>query len=521
MSASTVDLGDSVRQAIVICLAADADTWVRILLDSHPGAAVHLLTADAEVAIPAGAASSALAASIHERVDAALCLPRPDLFVESGNHRKGQKRETFKRLFGLLNDGGRYLVDRWDLAVSPEVSDVSGETVAGFIEELLEVDGTSGWHGAVAAFEQEGPQAVVVKRGDHLAVLNDNNEVAVAIAHDLGSVIERRARRSPRGPRDVFDHGPGAVRSWANNSVPETALIRYPRVEVRPTGTVILNGFVLAAGARGSRDHQQVAGAEWIGPHCVELPAVATVPDLEGSYFLIDLTDDPVGLLWRTPARQWAWQTARTHDPDIRPMVCGIEAADQFDDLQKAVLTALDVDPAEVTCVSTPAKARDLYTASSLIGFPRWIDPDITRWWDTVGEALAAPDASSDDRGRIFLHDSSRQECTNLEALQEILVSLNYRPLDVATSKITQVAAALRTATVVAATDGPHVGLLALAGQARMTLVTADPASAALALLVATARSARLHVLWAESTIDGYRVDLSERMSTELRTAFA
>ncbi|GAA3697977.1 hypothetical protein GCM10022399_12910 [Terrabacter ginsenosidimutans] len=503
---------------------------------------IHVLTVSADdpartAALPANVRVTTCL-TIWDRVHHVATLPRPQLVVESGNGRKGQKLACFREMFLLLEPGGWYVVDRLSDVADPALHDVPGETVLDLLDRLATPDTsdgsttsgatTSGPAGAAseaetldaADAELRESSSAIVRSGDAAFVRKTNRhrfKLRDARASEMltrrygdtwGRVVETRPAYSYPSRATVTVHGEGPVHGPGTVNVPEQSLRRYCAPTVLPRQRVMTGDFYLPDTFRhhlGRRlvHHTMVGGNAALDRLLSRWEPTPT--DLPGSYVYLD-TEYPGHyghVMTEVISRYHGWTEARRLDPDVRPLISLREGQTEVPDYQRRLLDALGIPADEVAYVPHDAAVRPevLYAVTPGFSMPHYVDLGLGALYAEIGRRLHTPHLETPERLFVSRRPGGWRTCHNLPEVEEWFRREGYTVVYPEDHSFGDQISMFRQARRIAGFGGSGMFSLMFAPGARCVLLSGNANTANNEYLIGSVVGLDLHYFWSPSDI--------------------
>ena len=553
---------------VVLVLGHDTVEIATGLGEHLPEATIHVLTVSAD--------DPALTAELPRNVRVTTCLtiwdrvhhvaglPRPQLVVESGNGRKGQKLACFREMFLLLQPGGWYVVDRLHDVDDPALNDVAGETVLDLLERLDTPDAsgarTSGPAGAAseaetldAADAELRESASAITRSEDCAFVRKANlhrfKLRDARASELltrrfgdtwGRVLETQPAYSFTSRAAVTVHGDGPVHGPGTVNVPERSLRRYCSPVVLPRQRVMMGDFYLPDTFRhhlGRRlvHHTMVGGNAALDRLLLRWEPTPT--DLPGSYVYLD-TEYPGHyghVMTEVISRYRAWTEARRIDPGVRALISLREGQTEVPGYQRQLLDALGIPADEVAYVPHDRAVRPevLYAVTPGFAMPHYVDLGLGALYAEIGRRLHTPHLETPEQIFVSRRPGGWRTCHNLPEVEEWFAREGYTVVYPEDHSFGDQISLFRQARRIAGFGGSGMFSLMFAPGARCVLLSGNANTANNEYLIGSVVGLDLHYFWSPSDIQhpkggwtneafhsGFTFEL-DRFADEIRAALA
>ncbi|GAA2162338.1 uncharacterized protein DUF563 [Humibacillus xanthopallidus] len=522
---------------IVLVLGHDTAEIATELARELPEVTVHVLPVAADdpattAELPANVRLQVCTA-VWDRVHHVAGLPRPQVIVESGSGRKGQKLACFREMFLLLEPGGWYVVDRLADVDDPALHDVPGETV---LELLARLDGTAagGAAGATTDGDDDAPApplnvadaelresasaivlsgdaAYVCKRNRHLFKLRDARAAEILTRRhrdDWGAVVETRPAYSYESRASVTVHGKGPVHGPGVVDVPAQVLRRYNAPVVLPRQRIIMGDFYLPETFRhhlGQRlkHHTMVDGNAGLDRLISRWDP--TPSDLPGSYFYLD-TEYPGHyghVMTEVISRYHGWTEARRLDPSVRPLISVREGQTESPGYQRQLLDALGIPPDEAAYIPFNAAVRPevLYAVTPGFAMPHYADLALGALYAEIGRRLHTPHLETPERIFVSRRPGGWRTCHNLPEVEEWFAREGYTVVYPEDHSFGDQISMFRQAHRIAGFGGSGMFSLMFAPGARCVLLSGNANTANNEYLIGSVIGLDLHYFWSPSDV--------------------
>jgi capsular polysaccharide biosynthesis protein len=520
---------------VVLVLGHDTVEIATELAAHLSGATIHVLPVSADdpavgADLPANVRVQ-VCTSIWDRVYHVAGLPRPQLLVESGNGRKGQKLACFREMFLLLQPGGWYVVDRLADVDNPALHDVPGETVVELLARLSAASPAAApsapatdapdspplstadgeLRESASAIVLSADAAYISKRNRHLFKLRD------ARAHELltsrfgdawGSVVETRPAYSYPSRASVTVHGKGPVHGPGVINVPERLLRRYTSPVVLPRQRILMEDFYLPETFRHHLGRQLVHHTMVGGNSALDRLLSRWDPtptDLPGSYVYLD-TEYPGHyghVMTEVISRYHGWTEARRLDPEVRALISLREGQTEVPGYQRQLLSALGIPPDEVAYVPFNAAVRPetLYAVTPGFSMPHYADLGLGALYAEIGRRLHTPHLETPERIFVSRRPGGWRTCHNLPEVEEWFVREGFTVVYPEDHSLGDQISMFRQARRIAGFGGSGMFSLMFAPDARCVLLSGNANTANNEYLIGSVIGLDLHYFWSPSDV--------------------
>ena len=470
-------------------------------------------------------------ASVWDRVHHVAGLPRPQVIVESGNGRKGQKLACFREMFLLLQPGGWYVVDRLRDVDDPALHDVPGETVLELLGRLTAAsDATAAsaagdaapdspplgaadaeLHESASAIVLADDAAYVSKRNRHLFKLRDARADALLTSRfgqAWGSVVETRPAYSYPSRASVTVHGQGPVHGPGVIKVPARSLRRYTSPVMLPRQRLLMGDFYLPETFRHHLGHRLVhhtmvganAGLDRLLSRWDPTPT-----DLPGRYVYLD-TEYPGHyghVMTEVISRYRGWTEARRLDPGVRALISLREGQTEVPGYQRQLLAALGIPPDEVAYVPHNAAVRPevLYAVTPGFSMPHYADLGLGALYAEIGRRLHTPHLETPERIFVSRRPGGWRTCHNLPEVEEWFAREGYTVVYPEDHSFGDQISMFRQAHRIAGFGGSGMFSLMFAPGARCVLLSGNANTANNEYLIGSVIGLDLHYFWSPSDV--------------------
>jgi capsular polysaccharide biosynthesis protein len=513
---------------IVLVLANDTAQIATELAERLPEATIHVLPVSendpgAAATLPANVRLQ-VCRSIWDRVHHVAGLPRPQLIVESGNGRKGQKLACFREMFLLLEPGGCYVVDRLADVTDPALHDVAGETVLELLARLDAApddadDADAAPLSAADAELRESAAAIVVagnaayvrKQNRHFFKLRDVPAAGILTRRfdqGWGSVVETRPAYAYASRARVTVHGSGPVHGPGTVTVPERILRRYSSPVVLPRQRIVLGDYYLPETFRHHLGHRLVHHT-MVGANAALDRLISrwdpTPTDLPGSYVYLD-TEYPGHyghVMTEVISRYHGWTEARRLDPDVRALISVREGQTEVPAYQRQLLDALGIPPDEAAYVPFNAAVRPeaLYAVTPGFSMPHYADLGLGALYAEIGRRLHTPHLETPERIFVSRRPGGWRTCHNLPQVEEWFVREGYTVIYPEDHSFGDQISLFRQARRIAGFGGSGMFSLMFAPGARCALLSGNANTANNEYLIGSVVGLDLHYFWSPSDV--------------------
>lgn len=514
-------LGD-VREVVLI-LAPDQLPTATRFAEAFPESRVHVLTTSKGDAspLPANIVRTHCPA-ISDRTHYLARVPRPQILLESGNNRKGQKLACFRELFPFLESGGVYILENLSAVHDETLNDYQGEHVLQLLTRLSDLrtpleagsvdDEQPGDCELAASIEQltfEDDAAYVTKRFDHLVKVRDsaaNELLRSRYGARWGEVIETLPCETWSPRARAHQHGEGPQHDRASITVPERHLRRYDGPLCQPRQRVTYGNHYLPDTFRhpwqAKLNHEELIDASaWLARD--RSPVSAAPRTLEGSYFYFD-TEYPGHfghVLTEVVGRYWGWQRAVELDPEVRPLV-SLDPGQTLPEFQRLIFDAIGVpaDRIEYVPAGTCAWVERLYAATPGLAQPHYVDPALGEVWARIADRLALP---SETPSRIFVSRrvADTRSCTNTAQVEEFFAQQGFEVFYPEDRSFPEQVTMFRQASVVAGFGGSGMFSTMFAPGVPKLVLSGDSYTANNEFLIAAVVGGDVHYVWGDSEV--------------------
>ena len=525
-------------QHITLIIGKDAVLAADVIATLAPEAAVHLLAlkplkgegprcSNVEVTV---------CQTLPERFTEISVRPRPDLIVERGNHRKGQKHFCLRNLSPLLRDGGRYVVEALDTVGNPKFDDHPGPDVvtvlAAVRERLGKVAGPDPDTGEFAdpddalafiwsAVEMDEHRAIVVKSGEERVKLRDSNATEVLTKAGLAPRIRAEWELEEFVPRNTArSFGPGELVTAESVEVKPRTLREYRGVRVESHQRVSLGSWQLPDTFRhpyqGKLTHTRLMNID--RGTARDLVPASSSRQLSGRFFYFD-TEYPghfghvmTEVLSRVPG----WCAAREHCPELRPLVSVAAGQDDIPQFQRDVFAAagVDLDGIEFVREGESVEVESLFAVTPDLAMPGYVAPRLADVWAGVGDTLVASRVSQEPTpARVFVTRpaSGYRVCHDLVAVEAFFAAEGFTIIRPETMPLAEQVALFRGADIIAGFAGSGMFNAMFVDAPRLLLISGSSYTANNEYLIGAVVGGSLDVFWGDSDItqpeDGWTWD--------------
>jgi capsular polysaccharide biosynthesis protein len=485
-------------------------------------------------------------ASVWDRVYHVAGLRRPQVVVESGNGRKGQKLACFREMFLLLEPGGWYVVDRLCDVDDPSLHDVAGETV---LELLGRLDAATSDNtvnpvnasspanalnptntadgggpgdpplGTADAELRESASAIVLvddaayvsKRNRHLFKLRDARADALLASRfgdSWGSVVETRPAYSYPSRASVTVHGEGPVHGPGLITVPARSLRRYTSPVVLPRQRLVMGDFYLPETFRHHLGHRLVHHT-MVGGNAALDRLISrwdpTPTDLPGRYVYLD-TEYPGHyghVMTEVISRYHGWTEARRLDPGVRGLISLREGQTEVPGYQRQLLDALGIPPDEVAYIPHDAAVRPevLYAVTPGFVMPQYADLGLGALYAEIGRRLHTRHLETPERIFVSRRPGGWRTCHNLPEVEAWFTREGYTVVYPEDHSFGDQISLFRQARRIAGFGGSGMFSLMFAPGARCVLLSGNANTANNEYLIGSVVGLDLHYFWSPSDV--------------------
>lgn len=519
---------------IVMILNPDLAESANTFAEAFPEATVHFLGTgkvldEAQLAQLLGNVRYAHCIAIADRRDYLRRIDRPQVMIEHGNNKLGQKRACFRHLFWALPDGGVYFIERLDASHDPKLIDSEDASVVELLNEAKQLKSLSPEEqerlpkrereivGGIADVRTDGTLGVVQKAGDHLFKMRDweaNAFLAARRGDAWGEVIETKPGYSFEPRALLSTHGDGPIDSASDRTieVPDRFLRRYRNPTCSSLQIVTQEGVFLPDTFRHPHQrrqmHRDLAATtpflDRISPRLTRTSRRV----LEGEFFHFD-TELPGHfghITTEVLSRYWGWKIAVKQNPSIRPILCVDQDKTSIPGFQALIFDALGVpvDDIEYIQETEEVQVESLVAATPQFENPYYVDLELVDVWRDLAAKLPADDGTP--RGeKIFIsrRPGDKRDCRNGPAVEDLFREHGFDiiyPEDHPYVEQTHIFAAAR---IIAGFGGSGMFNMMFAPDARIILLAGASYKAANEYLFAAANGNEVHYFWGESEIQG------------------
>ncbi len=505
---------------VVLVLEQDAVAVARTFARYWPRARIHLLSTLKQdgPALPPNVRVTHCA-TIVDRAGYLAGIPRPQLIIENGNNKKGQKLACFRELFPFLAAGGVYAVEELKAVHVEELDDYPGEHVLELLNRLVDLrlhlpagpaDQRPGDRELAASLENvsfRGEVAYVTKQTDHLVKVRDraaNRLLNRRYGSSWGEVVDTIPSYSWEPVGRARQHGVGPQHDRASITVPERYLRRYDDVLCEPRQRVIHGHHYLPDTFRhplqGRLNHREIVDASaWLGRDKREGGAVQRI---QGSCFYLD-TEYPGHfghVLTEVVSRYWGWQRALELDPGVRPLVSLDAGQDAIPEFQRLIFEVLGIpaDRIEYVPAGTRVLVEHLYAATPGFAQPHYADQALAEVWERIGTELSLP---VETPPRIFVsrRKAGIRTCTNTVEVEEFFRSKDFAVVYPEDHSFPEQVTMFRNASAIAGFGGSGMFSAMFAPGVPKLIVAGDGYTANNEFLIAAVAGGDVHYFWGDS----------------------
>ena len=440
-------LGRSVTDVVLLTVRGG----VRLANDvaaEFPSATVHLLTTHT------GTASAQLRSNVLVRacptVGARLRYlgrtAQPQLIIDRGLERTGDRVESFRALFGLVAADGRYVVASVPPIGASPAQLAESSRLAGFLADLSAI-GEQGSRGvdaytdelsaSIASIDAVPGGWVIAKRLAHQWKLRDRRANSVLTARfgtTWGEVITSKPALAYDSRARAEAHGDGLRILKPVIKVPERWLRRYQGVTCYARKRVRMGDYWLPDTFRNPQ--MRVLGhraLRSVSPTMARLPldTEPAVRAVDGAFYYLDseyfshfghvLTD--------VVSNTWGWELARRQVPGIRPLLSLPENQPEVPEFQRRIFAALDIDAETIEYVRPGSGLRvdELYSCTADWAIPGYAAPELGEVWSRICQSCMTNDPPS-TLDRIFVSRRPRRirTCLNAGEVERLFADLGF-----------------------------------------------------------------------------------------------
>lgn len=509
-------------EQVVLVVAGDPVPLATAFGAAFPAAQIHVLLAGRKTS-----ASLELLPDVHQRachtieqrVSYLASIDRPQLIVESGNHKMGQKRACFLKLFWFLTEQGRYVVDRLDAQDDPSLADSEGDSVRDILRRLDAADpqqGSPRWErelsDAVESITFTPGRATVHKRGNHFYKLRDWGADTI-LTRRSGSAWGETIEVLPPGEFEsrarVTHHGTGPPNLPSSTmTVPERRLRHYRDVTCVARKLLFQGDYALPETFRHPTQrrlhHHAIAAST---THFGRLKPGAqphSSRSLDGDHYWLD-SEFPghfghvmTEVLSLIPG----WHRAVELYPGIVPLMSLGKGMERLPDFELDVLRAAGVPTERLRYVrfGEEVSVSSMVASSPWFENPRWVAPELGDTWDAVRAGL--PDRGSDlDKIFVSRRPARSRNCLNVQEVEDFFVARGFTVIFPADHDFLDQVAIFAHARVIAGFAGSGLFNAIFAPAAHLIVLAGNGYSALNEYLIASVRGQDLDYFWGESSI--------------------
>lgn len=490
-----------------------------------PDATVHLLAARP---VPPGQqvklrpnVAYQLCETIADRVAYLSIRPQPELIIERGNNLQRQKTACFRQLFPFVAPGGAYVVE--SLRVRPDDDrGASSRDIGGLLSTLAEIRSggsrtddnkwTIDLAQTMADIEYHANAAVVTKAIAYQFKLRDSSANAVLESRfgpAWGEVLDVRPAYQWTGNSTVITHGEGPDHPRRPVfEVPPRYVRRYDDVQCWNLQRLRFGDYWLPDTFRHPQNerltHRRLVT---VSPDMARLTQGPPGPtrSASGPFFYFD-TEYPGHfghVLTEVVSRYRGWQTVRALVPDVRPLVSLSRGQVGMPSFQRAVFTALGVDPDDVEYIR-PAEClavQTLYASTPEYVMPQYVAPDLAEIWDTIRVGCERPEGPLPDRLFVARRPRPIRTCRNAEEVEDMFSRLGFELFYPEDHDFGHQVAAFRHAKVIAGFGGSGMFSSMFAPGTTVITINGDTYTATNEEMIRAVVGGDIHYFWGDSEI--------------------
>ncbi|GAA4724548.1 Protein of unknown function (DUF563) [Promicromonospora umidemergens] len=371
--------------------------------------------------------------SDHGIVRTLASLPPADLVVDMRQGRPADVRNTFRRTFLALADGGRYIT-RQEPGTPADGGDIVDDvrnladhqavpTARRRALSALEL----GLGRALADVSVSGDFLVLQKRGEHVIKLGvDDTRAALAARGVEQRVIARVAPERRVSASSVWssDAVLGAERLGGTIEVQELVCTVYEGVLCAPRQVAVVERLLLPTSYfLPGRSSRTTRGLPNLGSDFSALPAFEAEPEeLSGTYYHLDnqIAGHYGHVITHDLSKLWAWDAALAEYPDLKVLISPQVKTGEVPGYTYELLEAFGIGRERVHVITGPVRAERLITATQAFQQPNFLSPVARDVWARVTAGLLPRAGRGPLPERVFVsrRAASRRRCLNADEVE-------------------------------------------------------------------------------------------------------
>lgn len=439
---------------------------------------------------------------------------RPQLVIERGLERTGDRVGTFRELFGLVTEGGLYVIDSAPTAEAPAEAHQEALRMRQVLTDVVQLAAhATGEHTyevelgqSIGAVVDLAGGSVIEKRHSHQWKIRDrhaNRLLERRFGDGWGEVVAGKPATTLVSRARGVPHGEGLRTLRSEFEVPERWLRRYRDVTCYARKRVRLEDYWLPDTFRNSR--MRVLSHRLLHSASPALARVAGEPEtpsreLDGPYFYLDseyfshfghVLTDVVGTTW-------GWQQIKDRVPELRPLVSLPVHQTTLPGFQRQIFASLGIDPATVEVVhpGEPVRVAELYGCTSDWAMPRYCAPELGDVWDRIRTGCQS--ALTGTPELIFIGRRARdiRTCLNADEVESFFTRLGFTVLYPEDLDFGDQIATFAGARVIAGFAGSGMFSAMFAPSATVLVLTGDSYTALNEYLIKSVVGGDIHYFW-------------------------
>ncbi len=460
---------------------------------------------------------------MEERLRYLSTVAQPQVIMESGLERSGDRTETFRELFGSLTDGGRYVLRSVPAAKATPAESAESRRWTDLLAELAalghqrpagERSSTEALAQSLELTEELAGGWVVRKRLAHQWKLRDSRATTVLgrrCGAGWGEVITSKPAVSYASRARPQVHGDGLRTLKPTIRVPERWLRSYRDVTCYARKRVRMGDYWLPDTFRNPK--MRVLGhraLESVSPYLARLPVESEPPvrTAPGAFFYLD-SEYPSHfghVMTDVVANSWGWPIVKERVPHVRPLLSLPAGQTSIPEFQRRIFTALeiDVDTIEYVVPGEGVRVEELYGCTSDWAIPGYGAPELASVWDRIRTGcLRTGPSPAGSSARIFVSRRPRgvRTCLNTAEVEHFFAGLGFQVLYPETLDFGDQVAVFSQAEVIAGFAGSAMFNAVFAPDATMLVLTGSSYTALNEYLIKSIIGGDIHYFWTPSEL--------------------